>query len=77
MAPKPGAGAAVERAYFIADPAKELGLTLREVTVAGMPAWWVAADAEADGGGGTAAGTAAVFVHGQNATRLCGGRTPC
>lgn len=71
VAPKPGAGAAVERAYFVADPSKELGLTLREVTVGGMPAWWIAADA-ARAGADTVTGTAAVFVHGQNGTRLDG-----
>jgi pimeloyl-ACP methyl ester carboxylesterase len=70
VAPKPGAGAAVGRAYFVADPSKELGFTLREVTVAGMPAWWIAADAPAVGSAAT--DTAAVFVHGQNGTRLDG-----
>lgn len=66
--PKPGQGAAIERAYYVGDPSTALGLPMRDVTIAGMPAWWVPAAA----GNGSPPTAAAIFVHGQNGTRMDG-----
>jgi hypothetical protein len=69
VAPKAGQDAAIERAYFLGDPSTTLGLQFSDVTIAGMPAWWVPAAATSSG---ATPRTAAVFVHGRNGTRLAG-----
>lgn len=65
VAPRAGQGAALERAYYFGDPASALGLPTRDVTIAGMPAWYVPAAKPSTR-------TVAIFVHGQNGTRMDG-----
>ncbi|GAA2742739.1 alpha/beta fold hydrolase [Terrabacter aerolatus] len=62
--PKAGQGVAMERAYYLGDPASTLGLRSRTVTIAGAPAWFVPAKASV--------AAVAIFVHGQNGTRADG-----
>lgn len=62
--PKAGQGAAMERAYYLGDPSSALGLTTRTVTIAGAPAWYVPASPSVK--------AVAIFVHGQNGTRMDG-----
>ena len=64
-APKAGQRAAMERAYHVGDPSKTLGLRTRTVTIAGAPAWFVP-------GPKPSVRTVAIFVHGQNGTRMDG-----
>ncbi|HET7821553.1 MAG TPA: prolyl oligopeptidase family serine peptidase [Ornithinibacter sp.] len=65
QAPTAGATAAVERAYWLGDPAVTMGLTTREVQVDGtFPAWYFPADEPST--------TTAIVVHGQNGSRMDG-----
>lgn len=65
VAPKAGQAVALERAYYVGDPRSTLGLPTRKVTIAGMPAWYVLT-------GTPSTRTVAIFVHGQNGTRMDG-----
>lgn len=65
VAPKAGQGAAIERAYYFGDPPRALGLKTRNVVIAGAPAWYVPAAR-------ASVRTVAIFVHGQNGTRMDG-----
>lgn len=65
VAPTAGQGAALDRAYYFGDPATALGLPTREVTISGMPAWYVPAPTPSTR-------TVAIFVHGSNGTRMDG-----
>jgi alpha-beta hydrolase superfamily lysophospholipase len=60
--PAPGAPVAIDRAVWF-DPPPE-PFTVREVTVGGMPAWYLPAGAEST--------TMAIVVHGQNGQRADG-----
>lgn len=64
-APTAGQGAAIERAYYLGDPRSALGLPTRDVTIAGLPCWYVPPAR-------LPARTVAIFVHGQNGTRMDG-----
>jgi uncharacterized protein len=65
QAPTAGATAAVERAYWLGDPAETMGLATSEVLVDGaFPAWYFPADEPST--------TTAIVVHGQNGSRMDG-----
>lgn len=52
----------IDRSYWLGDFTRQLGVTKQDITIAGMPAWYVP-------NGATSNETMAIYVHGQNGIR--------